>query len=111
MGLSRVRQHQKRSLLEKLTHELIGKSWWVITFILLNFCVFHPIYKHLDHGEHKLHSSLAHLSQEKESALRNNVQMKLQIESQQDPYWIEMLLKKELGLVSEGQTKVHFLTQ
>lgn len=32
----------------------------------------------------------------------------LQIESQTDPAWVEMVLKRNLGLVPEGQVKVYF---
>lgn len=32
----------------------------------------------------------------------------LQIQSQSDPAWIQLILMKELGLVPEGQTKVYF---
>jgi len=32
----------------------------------------------------------------------------VQIESQSDPAWIEMLIKKKLGMVADGQTKVYF---
>lgn len=31
-----------------------------------------------------------------------------QINSQSDPAWIEMVMKKELGLVPEGQVKIYF---
>lgn len=32
----------------------------------------------------------------------------MQIESQSDPAWIELLIKKHLGMVPYGQTKVYF---
>lgn len=32
----------------------------------------------------------------------------LQIRSQQDPAWVEMVLLRELGVVPEGWLKVHF---
>ncbi len=35
----------------------------------------------------------------------------LEIDSQSDPAWIEMLLKKHLGMVPFGQTKVYFDTE
>ena len=42
------------------------------------------------------------------SALKQREELLLQIRSQQDPLWIEMMLMKELGVVPEGQTKVYF---
>lgn len=32
-----------------------------------------------------------------------------EIASQNDPSWIELVLMDKLGLVPEGQTKVHFI--
>lgn len=110
-GLTPSIRHQKRSFSARLARALFARSWWVITFILLNFSVFHPISKHLDFGKKKLLSSLSQLEKEKELALKKRTHLQLQIESQNDPSWVEMVLKKELGLVSEGQTKVHFITQ
>lgn len=110
-ALSKIRHHPKRSFIHRLVQELLLKSWWVFAFILLNICIFNQTFKHLDQGEAHLHSSLAQLQQEKEGFLKRQGEMKLEIESQNDPYWIELLLKRELGLVSEGQMKVQFLTQ
>jgi hypothetical protein len=110
-ALSKARHHPKRSFVQRLFQELLLKSWWVFAFILLNFCIFDKTFKHLDQGEAKLHTFLAQLQQVKEEFLKRQGQMELEIESQKDPRWIELLLKKELGLVSEGQMKVQFLTQ
>ena len=50
--------------------------------------------------------------QEMEIALqaeqRNKGNLELQIASQNDPAWIEMVLIRELGVVPEGFLKVHF---
>ncbi len=44
----------------------------------------------------------------KQSALEEREELSLQIASQSDADWIEMVLKKRLGVVPEGQMKVYF---
>lgn len=109
-GVSPSIRTRDKTLIAKLIDELFIRSWWVIVFVALNFCIFNPILKHLDSGENKLRSSLGSLQQEKHLALNKKHHLELQLDSQEDPFWVEMILKKELGLVSEGQTKVHFIT-
>lgn len=42
------------------------------------------------------------------AAMEEQEDLLLQIESQSDPAWIELLIKKYLGMVPSGQTKVYF---
>jgi len=42
------------------------------------------------------------------AALEKREDLLLQINSQSDPAWTEILLKKHLGMVPSGQTKVYF---
>jgi hypothetical protein len=42
------------------------------------------------------------------AAIEKREDLLLQINSQSDPAWTEMLLKKHLGMVPYGQTKVYF---
>lgn len=48
------------------------------------------------------------LEEEKLAASCEQEEMSLIIESREDPAYVEMILKKELGLVSETQEKVTF---
>lgn len=48
------------------------------------------------------------LEYERLLATQEHEELLLQIRSQSDPAWIEMTLKKNLGLVPEGQVKVYF---
>lgn len=50
------------------------------------------------------------LEMEKAMALSEQEDLKLQIESQSDPAWIQMMLMKGLGMVPDGQIKVYFKT-
>lgn len=48
------------------------------------------------------------LQSEEKFLLEEKEDLKLQINSQKDPAWIELTLMKGLGLVPEGQLKVYF---
>jgi hypothetical protein len=48
------------------------------------------------------------LEAEKTLATAEQEELLLQIQSQSDPAWVEMVLKRNLGLVPDGQTKVYF---
>lgn len=95
--------------LKKSIDEAIFKSWWVILFCLL-------CYMSLERGQISVRASksllserLQDLKKEKEHASEMQKKLKLQISSQQDPAWIELILMKNLGLVPDGQTKVYFI--
>ena len=47
----------------------------------------------------------------KEEALAIQEELKREIESQNDQSWIELVLMQKLGLVPEGQKKVHFVSK
>lgn len=61
-----------------------------------------------DHEFSKLKQHLNDLELEKKIALEKQEDLLLQINSQSDPGWVELLLMKGLGVVPEGQTKVYF---
>ena len=48
------------------------------------------------------------LEKQKALALENQQELKLQIASQSDPAWVEMVLMRNLGMVPKDQTKVYF---
>ena len=84
------------------------RCWWTILLIL--FC-----YAFYLHGMHKkkqmygtLKSKVETLEQQLCTAIERREDLLLQIDSQSDPAWTEMLLKKHLGMVPLGQTKVYF---
>lgn len=99
----------KKPLGLRLFEELILRSWWVYGFILLCFIAFKPILRHLEKEKERLLNSLTELETSKNELVQLQQNLKLELESQKDPYWVEMILKKELGLVSEGQTKIRFV--
>jgi hypothetical protein len=56
----------------------------------------------------ELASKIEELEKLKRSCLEEREDLVLQISSQNDENWIEMVLKKRLGVVPEGQMKVYF---
>jgi hypothetical protein len=86
----------------------ILRSWWVLLFIAGAYIVF-------AHGMHKkqvayeeIAQRLDDLKREKREALEEQEDLTLQINSQNDPAYIQMVLMKRLGVVPEGQKKVYF---
>ena len=95
----------------RLFEELIAKSWWSILFFLLCYFAYDQALAHRKREEVRLRKKLESLTLQKEIAKERQEELKLQIASQNDPEWIEMTLKKELGLVPEGEKKVHFISK
>ncbi|MDN3506226.1 MAG: hypothetical protein P0S96_03255 [Simkaniaceae bacterium] len=84
------------------------RCWW--TILLLIFC--YGLYLHAMHTKKELYVDLKTkvdlLQQQLELATVAREDLLLQIQSQTDPAWVEMLLKKHLGMSGFGQTKVYF---
>jgi len=84
------------------------RFWW--TALVLLFC-----YGFYLHGMHKKKEMLTKLKYQVSllenqlcTALETREDLLVQIESQEDPAWTEMLIKKHLGKVAPNQTKVYF---
>jgi hypothetical protein len=53
-------------------------------------------------------SKLHELEKQKAEATTQRDELLLQIQSQSDPAWVEMVLKRELGMTREGEVKAYF---
>jgi cbb3-type cytochrome oxidase subunit 3 len=93
----------------RLFEELVLKSWWTILFFLICFFAYDQAAKRRVREEEKLRDKLEQLLLAKEEALAIQEEFKRDIRSQSDERWIELLLMQKLGLVPEGQIKVHFV--
>lgn len=98
---------RRSSRLRKARCFLFG-SWWVFVSIFFAFCGYRQATGWLD-------EEYAALLEKKESLLLYlqtqrdyHQELLAQIESLQDPEWIFLILKDELGLVLPGETKVYF---
>lgn len=92
----------------KMIEYWVMRSWWVILFTLLCFGLYEQGVRSKEHDYAMLHRQLVELELEQERLVRVQEDLKLQINSQSDPDWIELVLMRGLGLVPEGQTKVFF---
>lgn len=85
------------------------KSWFWIA-ILASICLGYQW--HMSHKQNatftSLHHRIAELEEQKAFALQKQEELKLEIHSEQDPTYIEMMLMKNLGLMPNGAKKVYF---
>jgi len=82
--------------------------WWVPCFCITATSVyFHNIQEKKEKLE-KLSVKFETLHAQKRFAMQERELLRLQIDSQNDPSWIEMILMRDLGVVPEGWLKVHF---
>ena len=86
----------------------LHRSWWVIVFVALCGVLYLHGVRQKNIAYQEMDGRLQILEQEKALALTQQEELLLQIQSQSDPAWVEMVLKRNLGLVPEGQTKVYF---
>jgi hypothetical protein len=84
------------------------RSWWAIVFSTLSIA----FYFQAAHGRSTIFSDLnvrmQEMEKEKLVVSQEQDDLLLQLQSETDPAWVEMMLMKELGVVPEGWTKVQF---
>lgn len=86
----------------------IHRYWWVIAFTALCGVFYLHGIRHKKVIYQETAQRLQELETEKALAIAEQEDLLLQIQSQSDPAWIEMVLKRNLGLVAPDQTKVYF---
>ena len=87
---------------------LFIKSWWVIFFYLLSFLIFDQAMTRKRQEQARLIERERILKERTTMALAQQKQLHMALSCQEDPFYIEMVLMKRLGLVPKGYTKVHF---
>ena len=89
-------------------HHIILKNWWVVAFILMAWA----IYIQAIHKKNRLVDTLQErvntLTAAKMQAMEEKEELVLRMQSQEDPDWIELVLKEKLGVAAEGELKVVF---
>ncbi|MCB1107922.1 MAG: hypothetical protein KDK76_07500 [Chlamydiia bacterium] len=87
-------------------HLFLLKNWWVIAFVSMAGA----IYFQSIHKKNQLVASLQGkvdlLTQAKLDALERKEELLFRIQSQEDPDFIELVLKERLGVTGEGELKV-----
>lgn len=97
------------SVKKRVLDELLVRSWWVYAFIIINVVIFGVVLKQANHKYLKLKRTYVELNQNKQLLEKSKQRLSFQINSLEDQKSVELILKKELGLVSDGQTKVYFV--
>lgn len=82
--------------------------WWVVCVCLTALSVYFHFIKEKKSQVAELTCRFEEVNRQKLLALQERESLRLQIESQSDPSWIEMILMRDLGVVPEGWLKVHF---
>lgn len=80
----------------------------VLVFGSLCLAVYYPAMQKKSQIFLQLKDKVSELELLKDAAVLQRDDLLLQIQSQSDPDWIEMVLKTRLGVVPEGQRKVYF---
>jgi len=84
-------------------------SWgWVFGFVFLCLFTYSYAAKKKTQIYQNLHERVNTLTVLKERAILEQEELKLQINSQSDPLFVQQILMKGLGLVPEGHKKIHF---
>ena len=82
--------------------------WWVFAVVIFSYLFYIPLVHNKNLARIDLESRVASLEEEKALAMNEQELLLLRIASQSDPCWVEMMLMRALGVVPEGQVKVHF---
>jgi len=84
------------------------RCWWTILVLVFAYGFYlHGMQKKRDLLT-RMKEKMSYLESELELAKESREHLLRQIESQSDPAWIELLMRKHLGMVPSGQTKVYF---
>lgn len=92
----------------RLVEQLFSKFWWVILYTILCYMLFEQGMKTRDREYAKLEQQFIELEKQKKEIQALQEKLLLEINSQSDPAWVELVLMKGLGLVPENQIKVFF---
>lgn len=88
--------------------QLTQSTWWVFLFIWICYITYLYGTHRVDQDYNNLSNQLQKLKVEVEKEEQKKQNLKLVLDSQNDSLYIEMVLKKKLGLVTQGQKKVYF---
>ncbi len=87
---------------------LIKEWWWVLLFVFASYYTFHQIKFELNKEKALLVKKFQEIEKLTATAIEHQAELRLSLESQSDPEWVKLTLKRKLGVVPQGQTKVYF---
>lgn len=86
----------------------IIQSWWVLAFAIVCFGLYEQSAMKLEREICLLEKEASTLQTKITEASLEQEELTLQVNSQSDPAWIELVLIRGLGLVPEGTTKIYY---
>jgi hypothetical protein len=87
--------------------DLLLESWWVAGLAILCLGLYEQGAKVLEKEIALFQHQAGSLQQKTIQARKLQAELKLQVTSQSDPAWIELVLIKSIGLVPEGYKKIY----
>lgn len=84
------------------------RNWWVIAFVVMAWAVYLQAIHTKNRLVVKLEEKVNVFEKAHASAVAERKELLLRMQSQDDPEWMELVLKEKLGVVPEGQVKVVF---
>ncbi|MBF8262596.1 MAG: hypothetical protein HW387_261 [Parachlamydiales bacterium] len=103
-----ISQIHSKSVRSSIMRKLFVHSWWAVVFSTLCIAFYFQAAHSRSTVLFDLSSRMQDMEQEKLIVAQEQDELNLRLQSESDPAWIEMTLMKELGVVPEGWTKVHF---
>lgn len=87
---------------------LFVQNWWVFAFMVMAIAVYAQAIHKKNRLEQKLQGKVEALKVAKKEGEEQKEELLLRLQSQEDPEWVELVLKEKLGVKGEGELKVVF---
>lgn len=95
-------------MITKQVQNLLMQWGWTIVVLFVCIGIYERGNAHYQGQITELQSQLAALKEEIAVAIKKREMLARKVNSQSDPWWVELTLLKGLGLVPEGQSKFIF---
>lgn len=87
---------------------LFVQNWWVFAFVAMAIAIYAQAIHKKNRLEQKLQGKVEALKIAKKEEEKQKEEILLRLQSQEDPEWMELVLKEKLGVTGEGELKVVF---
>jgi hypothetical protein len=91
-----------------LFRRLFIQNWSVFAFVVMAIAVYAQAIHKKNRLEQKLQEKVEALKIAREEGEKHKEELLLRLQSQEDPEWVELVLKEKLGVTGEGELKVVF---
>lgn len=96
------------ALVQCVVKRIHFSTWWIVVFTTLCGAFYFQAAHSRALALSELSSRMHEMEGEKLRVLQDREDLNLQLQSESDPAWQELVLMKELGVVPEGYTKIQF---